>query len=94
MLNILYVFGAWLVRAVVIKAAVLAGVLGLLAVVVPYAISVLAPYISTAGLDNAFAGIGPGIWWGLDFLRLDYGLPLVLSASVAGFLIRRIPGIG
>jgi hypothetical protein len=84
----------WLIRAVVVKAVVLAAVLALLVIVVPMAVTQLTPLISTSTLTTVWGAIPPGVWYGVDYLRLDMGVPLVISAWVARFLIRRIPMIG
>jgi len=85
---------AWIFREVVIKFMVLSAVFAVVAVLVPVAISLIAPFINTAMLSNAFAGLPPGIWFFLDFFNLGFGLPLMIAAFVARFLIRRLPVIG
>lgn len=84
----------WLIRSVVIKFVVLTAVFAVMAIVVPMAINLLTPYIGITSLTGAFSSIDPGVWWFLDFFALDYGIPLVISAYVARFLIRRLPVIG
>lgn len=81
-------------REVVVKFVVFAAVFALVAFLVPLAVGYLAPHIGTAGLSSAFSGLGSGVWFFVDFLNLAYGLPLVISAAVARFLIRRLPVIG
>ncbi|MGK5077383.1 DUF2523 family protein [Janthinobacterium sp. HLX7-2] len=49
---------------------------------------------SAAGLTGAFGGIPAGMWYFLDLFRFDVGIPMVLSAYGARFIIRRIPFIG
>ena len=61
---------------------------------VPYAVGFIAPHIGTSGLTGAFGALGAGVWYFLDFFNLAFGLPLVISAFVARFLIRRLPVIG
>jgi hypothetical protein len=39
-------------------------------------------------------GLNAGVWWVLDLFNLSYGVPLLISAYVARFLIRRLPVIG
>lgn len=85
---------AWLVRSVFIKALALTAVFAVVAVAVPLAVGFLAPHIGLGGLNSAFAGISPGVWFWLDFFNLGFGLPLLISAFVARFLIRRLPVIG
>jgi hypothetical protein len=40
------------------------------------------------------SAIPGGVWWWLEIFAFDYGVPLVISASVAAFVIRRLPVIG
>jgi hypothetical protein len=54
----------------------------------------LAPFLGVTSLNTAFGGVNTGDWYFLDFFALDYGLPLMISAVVARFLIRRLPVIG
>lgn len=94
MLNILAPLVSWIFRGVVVKFVVLTALFGVLAVVVPKVIELVAPYIAPQSLTNAFLSIDPGIWWFLDMFQLDVGIPLLISAAVTRFLIRRMPVIG
>ena len=85
---------SWLVKGVVIKALVMGVVFVVVAELTPLVIDYLGNLISPGGLTTAFSGIPPGVWFFLDFFALDFGLPLIMSAQVARFLIRRIPFIG
>lgn len=91
---ILWPIVTWLMREVVIKFVIFTALYGVVAFLVPYAHSYLGNFISTGALTSAFSGLPSGIWWFLDLFRLDYGLPLCISAIVAKFLIRRLPVIG
>lgn len=84
----------WIFRGVIIKFVVLAGVFGFMAVVLPVAVDFVLPFIGVTQLTNAFGGLDAGVWFWLDFFALDYGVPLLISAHVARFLIRRLPVIG
>ena len=84
----------WIFRAVVVKFLVLTAVFAVMAVVIPVAISFLAPFLGVGSLNSAFGGIDSGVWWFLDFFALDYGIPLMISAAITRFLIRRLPMIG
>lgn len=84
----------WIFRDVVIKFLVFTAVFALVAFLVPKAIAYMGSFINPAGLTNAFAAVGPGVWFFLDFFQLGYGVPLLISAWVARFLIRRLPVIG
>ncbi len=85
---------AWFLRSALLKATVLTILFALVSLLASTVITHLGPYIGTSGLNNAFASIQPGMWFFIDALRLDYGLPLVISAYIARFLIRRMPVIG
>lgn len=45
-------------------------------------------------LGNALGGIPSGVWYFLDLFNVTAGIPLLLSAWVTRFIIRRIPVIG
>jgi len=85
---------SWIFRTVVIKFLILTAVFAVLAVVVPMSIDMLAPRLGTGGLTGAFSGLSSGLWFFLDYCALDIGLPMVISAYVTRFLIRRLPFIG
>ena len=84
----------WIFRDVVIKFVVFAAVFALVAFLVPKAVGYLGSFINPAGLTNAFSSVGSGVWFFLDFFQLGYGVPLLISAWVSRFLIRRLPIIG
>lgn len=91
------VFGwalSWMFRGVVVKMVILTAVIAVVAVLVPLAVSYLANFISPGSLTSVFSLIPPGVWFFLDAFRIDFGAPLVISAFVYSFLIRRLPVIG
>lgn len=47
-----------------------------------------------SAMNGALSGIPSGMWYFLDLIHFDVGLPAVLSAFVLRFMIRRIPVIG
>lgn len=51
-------------------------------------------FLSAGSVQSAFSSIPSSVWWALDATRADVGIPLVLGAYVARFLLRRIPVIG
>ncbi len=51
-------------------------------------------FIDTSKLTEVFNALPPNVWYFLELFRFDFGLPLLISAVVAHFLIRRIPLIG
>ena len=85
---------SWLLREVIVKFVVFAAVFAAVAFLVPYAITYLSSFIGTGSLTSAFSSLPAGVWYFLDLFRMDYGLPLCLSAYVSRFLIRRLPVIG
>jgi hypothetical protein len=47
-----------------------------------------------SSLNGAFGSFSAGVWYFLDYFGFSYGFPLLLSAWVLRFMIRRIPFIG
>lgn len=84
---------SWLVREVVVKFVVLGALFALLSFVGPLMVGYVAGY-TPEKLTTAFTSLAPGVWWFLDKFALDVGVPLLLSANIAAFLIRRLPVIG
>lgn len=91
---ILWPLLTWVLREVVVKFLVFTALFVLLAFLVPKAIAFVSPWIGTGGLSSAFSGLGGGVWFFLDFFQLAYGVPLMISAWVTRFVIRRLPLIG
>jgi hypothetical protein len=84
----------WIFRSIVVKFVILTAVFAFISFIVPIAIGYLGNFLSTSSLTSAFSSIPPGVWYFLDVFRIDFGAPLVISAFVASFLIRRLPVIG
>jgi hypothetical protein len=84
----------WLLRTVVLQFVVMGIVLVIVSKLMPVVLNYVSGFVSPGGLSAAFGGIDPGVWYFLDFFALDYGMPLVISAYVTRFLIRRVPFIG
>lgn len=91
---ILWPLLTWVLREVVVKFLVFTALFVLLAFLVPKAIAFVSPWIGTGSLSSAFSGLGGGVWFFLDFFQLAYGVPLMISAWVTRFVIRRLPLIG
>ncbi|MFM0731097.1 DUF2523 family protein [Paraburkholderia sediminicola] len=49
---------------------------------------------SASSLAGAFGNIGTDVWYFMDLCAFSYGVPLLISAYVSRFIIRRIPVIG
>lgn len=94
MLAILAPFVSWIFRVVVVKFVILTGIFAVMAIVIPAAITLIAPHIGVTSLSSSLGGMDSGVWWVLDYFALDYGVPLLISAAVTRFLIRRLPVIG
>lgn len=84
----------WIFRDVIVKFLVFSAVFALVVFLVPKAVGYLGSFIGTSGLSSAFSSVGSGVWYFLDFFQLGYGVPLMISAGVSRFLIRRLPFIG
>lgn len=85
---------SFLLREVVAKFVVFTAVFGLVAVLVPVVIGYLAPYLGVGALSSAFAGLSGSVWFFLDAFALGFGVPLLISAWVTRFIIRRLPVVG
>lgn len=94
MLSIFAPLISWIFRSVIMKFIILTAVFAVMALVVPMAIDLITPFLGASSLTSAFSGLPSGAWWVLDNMALDYGLPLMISAVIARFLIRRLPFIG
>lgn len=81
----------WLFREIIVKFFIMAAVYLVITILVPIMLDKAAPYLGVANLTSAFAQLSPGVWYFLDMARLDYGLPIVLSAATTLFICRRIP---
>lgn len=92
--GILWSMVSWMFRDVVVKFLVMGAVFLIVSELTPLVLGYLGNFISPNGLTSAFSGVPTGVWFFLDFFALDVGLPLLISAYVARFLIRRIPFIG
>ncbi|MGK5021060.1 DUF2523 family protein [Janthinobacterium sp. LB2P10] len=58
-------------------------------------IEVLSPMLPDgAALDGALGGIPSSVWYFLDLFNVSAGIPILLSAWVTRFIIRRLPVIG
>lgn len=78
-------------RTVVIKFIVFTALYWVVAELVG-AVSSWLPTGST--LSSAFGGISAATWYFLDLFAFSTGLPILVSAYLTRFLIRRLPVIG
>lgn len=86
------VFG-WLMRTVILKVFVFAVLFYVSTEFSQYLITKLATYDSN-NFDSLFANFTPAMWYFFEFGALDIGLPMIFSAAVTAFCIRRLPIIG
>lgn len=91
LIGIVWAAVTWLLREVVIKFVIMGAVYLVITELAPVGLGLISGFLNVGVLNSAFSGLPPGVWWFLDFTRLDYGLPLIMSAAVAAFLFRRIP---
>lgn len=49
---------------------------------------------TVAGLNASLSGISATTWYFLDLFAVSQGLPMIISALVSRFIIRRLPVIG
>jgi len=84
----------WLLRDVVVKFVVFSAIFALVGFFVPRVVVLLGNFINPGGLSSAFSSIDSSVWYVLRFFSLDFGVPLVISAFISRFLIRRLPIIG
>ena len=58
-------------------------------------IALLTPMLPDgSALSTALGGIPASVWYFLDLFNVSAGIPILLSAWVTRFIIRRIPIIG
>lgn len=82
-------------RQVVITFLVKATIVVIITLLVPFLInSFVKPFMDLTSLTNLFSSLSPEIWYFLDIFKFDFGIPLLISAVVARFLIRRLPFVG
>jgi hypothetical protein len=84
----------FLIQEVLIKFFILAALFFLIVNLTPLLVSALGSSLSSTGISEAFSSIPSGVWFFLDFFALDVGIPLLISAHVTRFVIRRLPVIG
>ena len=84
---------AWLARQVLVKFFVLAACFAIVGYFLPMVWSRVQPFTSV-NLGDYFGALPAGVWYFLDLARLDFGIPLMMSAIVSRFIIRRLPVVG
>lgn len=85
---------AFMLREVIVKFLVMAVIFVAITELMPLVIGYLGNFINPGGLSSAFSAIPAGVWFFWDVFQFDVGVPLVISAYVARFSIRRLPFVG
>lgn len=83
----------WLVSALTIKFAILTTLYAVIAWIADAVLSVI-DISPLTGLQTLLNSMPPGLLYMLGVFRFDVGLPMLLGAMLAKFLIRRLPFIG
>jgi hypothetical protein len=82
---------AWVVRSVLVKFVVFFGLYFITTEFIEVLVSLMP---SSTELSSAFAAIPSGMWWMMDMMQFNVGVPMCLSAYLTRFIIRRVPIIG
>ncbi len=93
-LSTLYAFGAWLLGEVTYKAVMLGVLYFIVSWLMPLVWSYCAPFMGVDSLTGLFNAIPDSVFFFMLGLRMDIGVPLIISAYIARFLIRRLPVVG
>jgi len=91
LLSALNVILAFVVRSIIVKFVVFFG----LFFITTEFVAVISPLLpSGTELSAALGGVPADVWYFLDLFNVSSGIPILLSAWVTRFVIRRIPVIG
>lgn len=82
----------WIFRAIVFKGVLYIALFYFTSEAMAYFAQVISPDV--LGLGEALAALGEGAAWFFLLFKLDVGIPMILSAYVLRFSIRRLPIIG
>jgi hypothetical protein len=82
----------WVFRAIVFKGVLYIALFIFCSEAMAYFAQVVSP--DMMGLSQAFSNLGPGAGWFIAVTMMNVGLPMILSAYVLRFAIRRLPIIG
>ena len=93
-MGILWTVVSWIFKEILLKFVVMGAIFLAVSELTPLVVQYMGNFINPQFLTSAFAGVPPGVWFFLDFFALDLGLPLLISAYIARFVIRRLPVIG
>lgn len=85
---------AFVLKKVVVKALLFGGLFFVVHEFTGLVIEKLFPSNGATSLTNSFSSLTPEIWYFLDLTAVPLGVPMILSAYVSRFILRRIPIIG
>lgn len=91
MLNALIAIGMWFLTGPVLTAVATGLLYAVLVVLMPFVWSYVAPFVGVTNLNGLFAAVPDSIYWGFYAFKVDVGMPLIISAYIARFLVRRLP---
>lgn len=77
-----------------IRWAVLALLWGGVAILLNMLLSYIPAFVDGSSLSSGTSSFTPGIWYFMDYFKVEFGISTALSAAVARFIVRRIPIIG
>ena len=83
----------FLIKEILLKFLVLTALMAVFALLMPMVFIKLMPFLGL-DLSGAFSSVPATVWFFADAVQLGYGIPLMISAYVARFLIRRLPVVG
>lgn len=93
LLSALNVALGFVIRSIVVKSVLYFGLF--------FIVTEFIQVLSSAGIlpnassvSSSLGGIPAGVWYFLDLFNVSAGIPIIFSAYVARFIVRRIPVIG
>ena len=93
-LSALFAFGGWLFSEVAYRALLVGVLYVVISYLMPFVWNYAAPFLGASSLTSLFNAIPDSVFFFMLGLRMDVGVPLIISAYVARFLIRRLPLVG
>ncbi len=84
---------SWLLRSVIMKFVVFTIFYFIVSEFGAYLISKLS-FLTPAQFNSSLSALTPEMWFFIDILKVDVGLPMIISAYLLRFSIRRMPVIG
>lgn len=91
MLSVFWTVLGWVFRSVLVKFVLY---FGLFFITTEFLQEVLSLLPGASSLSAAFSSISPGMWWIMDMMQFGSGVPMVISAYLTRFILRRMPIIG